>query len=46
MKNYVAMLFASLGMKRRTQVTAYAARAFPGAAPGAGHTRMLPEPSP
>ena len=44
-KNYVSMLFASLGMKRRTQVAAYAARAFPGAAPGAGHTRMLPEPS-
>ena len=45
-KNYVSMLFARLGMKRRTQVAAYAARAFPGAAPGAGHTRMLPEPSP
>ena len=32
-KNYVSMLFASLGMKRRTQVAVYAARAFPGAAP-------------
>ena len=45
-KNYVSMLFARLGMTRRTQVAAYAAHTFPGAAPGAGHTRMLLEPYP
>ena len=30
-KNYVSALFAKLGMERRTQAAAYAARVFDGA---------------
>jgi DNA-binding NarL/FixJ family response regulator len=39
-KNYVSALFAKLGMERRTQAAAYAARIFsdePPPGPGAGH---------
>ncbi len=32
-KNYVSSLFAKLGMERRTQAAAYAARVFDGRAP-------------
>ena len=38
-KNYVSALFAKLGMERRTQAAAYAARVFGDAADGHGHGR-------
>jgi DNA-binding NarL/FixJ family response regulator len=38
-KNYVSALFAKLGMERRTQAAAYAARVFGDPADGHGHGR-------